>query len=117
MIYTVDEIRRIAAPIAAAYGVRSLSLFGSYARGEATEDSDVDLLLDWTGISSGWAVGGLYADLREALNKELDMVTTTGAEEAFLSRIRMDEVPLYVRIPGRNPSALPPTSQQQDVIL
>ena len=100
MIYTVDEIKSIAAPIAAAYGVRSLSLFGSYARGEATEDSDVDLLLDWTGISSGWAVGGLYADLQEALNKELDMVTTTGAEASFLAKIRSDEVPLYVNTPG-----------------
>jgi len=96
MIYTIDEIKSIAAPIAAAYGVRSLSLFGSYARGEATEESDVDLLLDWTGISSGWAVGGLYADLREALDKELDMVTTTGAEEAFLAKIKSEEVPLYV---------------------
>ena len=97
MVYSIDQIRAIASPIAASYGVKSLSLFGSYARGEATDDSDVDLLLDWSGISSGWAIGGLYADLCEALGKELDMVTTTGAEEAFLSRIRTDEVRLYER--------------------
>ena len=35
MIYTVEQIRHIATPIARSYGVKSLSLFGSYARGEA----------------------------------------------------------------------------------
>jgi len=46
MVYTIDQIRRIAMPIAAAYGVKSMRLFGSYARGEATDDSDVDILID-----------------------------------------------------------------------
>ena len=95
MVYTIEQIRRIASPIAASYGVKSLSLFGSYARGEATEDSDIDLLLDRSGMALGWAIGGLYSDLSEALGKELDMVTTTGADKSFLARIRRDEVRLY----------------------
>ena len=99
MVYTIEQIRRIASPIAAFYGVKSLSLFGSYARGEATEDSDIDidLLLDRSGMSGGWAIGGLYSDLSEALGKELDMVTTTGADRSFLARIQRDEVRLYER--------------------
>ena len=97
MVYTIEQIRSIASPIAAAYGVKSLSLFGSYARGEATEDSDIDLLLDRTGMSGGWAMGGLYADLSEALGKELDLVTTAGADGVFLSHIRCDAVRLYER--------------------
>ncbi|MBR2699552.1 MAG: nucleotidyltransferase domain-containing protein [Clostridia bacterium] len=97
MVYTIEQIRRIASPIAASYGVKSLSLFGSYARGEATEDSDIDLLLDRSGMSGGWAIGGLYSDLSEALGKELDMVTTTGADRSFLARIQRDEVRLYER--------------------
>ena len=44
MIYTLDEIKQKAIPIAIEYGVNSMSLFGSYARGEATENSDVDFL-------------------------------------------------------------------------
>ena len=95
MVYTVDQIRRIAAPIAASYGVKSLSLFGSYARGEATDDSDIDLLLERGSALRGWRIGGLYADLRDAFGKELDMVTTTGVEAGFLSKIRRDEVRLY----------------------
>lgn len=97
VVYTIDEIRDITSPIAASYGVRRLSLFGSYARGEATDSSDVDLLLDREGMARGWAIGGLYSDLRDALGKELDMVTTASAEAAFLARIRRDEVTLYER--------------------
>lgn len=95
MIYTIDQIRRIAAPIAAAYGVKSMRLFGSYARGEATEHSDVDLLIDRGSLRSGFALGGLYADLRDGLRKELDLVTTQGADADFLLRIQPDEVMIY----------------------
>ena len=44
-IYTVDEITAAVKPIAEKYGIDKVWLFGSYARGEATEKSDVDLLI------------------------------------------------------------------------
>lgn len=97
MVYTIEQIRNIISPIATSYGVKSLSLFGSYARGEATEDSDIDLLLDRSGMVGCWAIGGLYSDLSDALGKELDLVTTTGADSAFLARIQRDAVGLYER--------------------
>ena len=46
MIYTIEEIKQKAIPIAQEYGVDSMSLFGSYARGEASEDSDLDFFID-----------------------------------------------------------------------
>ena len=46
MIYTITEIKNRIISIAEEYGVDSMSLFGSYARGEATEDSDVDILIE-----------------------------------------------------------------------
>lgn len=45
-VYTIAEIRAKAVPIAKKYGVKKLSLFGSYARGEADEKSDLDFLYD-----------------------------------------------------------------------
>ena len=74
-----------------------MSLFGSYARGEATEDSDIDILIDRGNMKGGWTIGGLYLDLRDALGKELDMVTRSGSDPDFLSRIKSDEVLLYER--------------------
>ena len=95
MILTIDQIRSITVPIASSYGVKRLSLFGSYARGEATESSDVDILIDRSGMAGGWVMGGLYADMSEALGKELDLVTTGIRDAAFLERIKKDEVLLY----------------------
>ena len=46
MIYTLDEIKSKSVPVAQKYGVKRLGLFGSYARGEPTEHSDLDFLID-----------------------------------------------------------------------
>ena len=46
MIYTIEEIRRRITPVAVRYRLKAVYLFGSYARGEATDESDIDLLID-----------------------------------------------------------------------
>ena len=81
MVYTVEQIKYITAPIAQAYGVKSLSLFGSYARGEATENSDIDLLVECGAIRSAFQMGGLYADLSEGLGKTL----ATHVSDSFIA--------------------------------
>ncbi len=76
MIYTIDEIKNIVTPIAARHRVTKMYLFGSYARGEADENSDIDIRIDADNLRNLFALGNLYADLEEALNKSLDLVTT-----------------------------------------
>lgn len=49
MVCTLDQLRQIVAPIVQKYRIPALYLFGSYARGEATETSDIDFLVDTTG--------------------------------------------------------------------
>lgn len=46
MVYTMDEIREKAIPIAQKFGIKRLSLFGSYARNEANDESDVDFIIN-----------------------------------------------------------------------
>ena len=77
MIYTTEQISRIVEPIAKKYDLAAVYLFGSYARGTATEDSDIDLLVDTTGtaLKSLLALGRLYSDFEEAFVKPVDMVT------------------------------------------
>ena len=69
MICTLDEIRRIITPIAQKYNLSAVYLFGSYARGTAREDSDLDLLVDTTGsqILGFFEFASLHIDLEEAL--------------------------------------------------
>ena len=45
-IYTLPQLKRVLTPVFDAYGVRKAILFGSYAKGTATEKSDIDLLVD-----------------------------------------------------------------------
>lgn len=61
MIYTLEEISRRVRPVAEKYKLKAVYVFGSYARGEAREDSDVDLLVDTdgAGITSLLTLGGL----------------------------------------------------------
>lgn len=81
--YTIEEITRRITPVAQKYGLAAVYLFGSYARGEATADSDVDLLVDTSGsgIVSLFQLGGLYCALEEALNASIDLVTVDSMEE------------------------------------
>ena len=65
-IRSIAEIRAIIGPIARAYGAERIFLFGSYARGEARPDSDMDLRID-KGSIRGLRFAGLLGDLEEAL--------------------------------------------------
>ena len=102
MIYTIDQLREIIAPIAEKYSIPAVYVFGSYARGEATEDSDVDLLIDREGSTiRGIMMGALYNDLNEALKKELSIVTTQSLEEPdcrlprFVPNVKKDRRIIY----------------------
>lgn len=76
-VLSIDEIRTRVAPIARQYNIPAIFLFGSYARGTATADSDVDLIVDTTGtqLYGMFGLGMLYADLENALGKSIDLIT------------------------------------------
>lgn len=77
MIYTLEEIRSRTLPIIQKYRIPAMYLFGSYARGQATEDSDLDFLVDTTGtdLTSLLRLGALYCDLEDAFEKRVDLIT------------------------------------------
>jgi len=94
--YTLEEIANRVAPIAQQFGVEKLALFGSYARGEEHEGSDLDFLIE-RGSIQGWEFFGLMETLEEELGLPVDVMTY---ESLFHSPIReaiKDEVVLYER--------------------
>lgn len=105
MIYAISEIQAIITPIAQKYGLRAVYLFGSYARGTATEDSDVDLLIDTegSGIKSLMGLAAVYCDLEEALGKHVDLLTLSSitqearmpSEHAFRDTVNRERKVLY----------------------
>jgi len=96
-IYTIEEIRKKSVPIAKKYGVKKLSLFGSYARGEANKDSDLDFLYDGgTGkIKNLFDYMDFVEDLEKEFKCHVDLVEDGISDKNFLNEIKNDEVILY----------------------
>lgn len=96
-VYTLDEIKAIAVPLAEQYGLAALYLFGSYARGEATPASDLDFRVDRSGMKDLLALGGFCSELESRFDKPLDVLTTQMLSDDFLASIRSEEVLLYAK--------------------
>ena len=94
-LYELDEIKAIAYPIALRSGITALYLFGSYARGEATPNSDIDFRVDRGDLADLLELGGLANDLEKAFGKKVDVLTTQMLTSAFLDSIRSEEVLIY----------------------
>ena len=96
-VYTVDEIKALATPVAKRHGVAALYLFGSYARGEATPDSDLDFRVEKGRVRSMFELGGLYDDLERVFHKNMDIMTTQILSPEFLADICTEEVLIYAQ--------------------
>ena len=83
MIYTTEEIRQAIIPIAEKYRLKAVYLFGSYARGTATEASDIDFMIDTAGanLDTLFKLGALYNELSQAFCKEIDLITVSSFEQ------------------------------------
>jgi predicted nucleotidyltransferase len=87
-----DEILRLADR----HGAFNVRVFGSVARGEATGDSDIDLLVSARADVSVFDLVGLWLDLQDLLGHNVSLVTDDDhpRKERFLRRVRKDAVPL-----------------------
>jgi predicted nucleotidyltransferase len=83
-----EEILRIARK----HGVGRISIFGSFARGEATEKSDIELLIDVEGPTPSWFPGGLVADLEELLGRRVVVVEADAVREGMRTRILKEAI-------------------------
>lgn len=85
-----EEIMRIAAR----HGARNIRVFGSVARGEADEQSDIDFLVEMERGRSLLDLGGLLVDLETLLHRPVDVVTEQGLKKRIRSRVLQEAVPL-----------------------
>ena len=78
--------------IAASHGARNVRVFGSVARGDAREGSDIDFLVDLEPGRSLFDLGGLLMDLQELLGREVDVVTEKGLRDRIRDRVLTEVV-------------------------
>ena len=95
-IYTLDEIKSIATPIAKQYGINAMYLFGSYARGEATATSDLDFRIERGCIRSLFELSALHQALVDAFQRDVDLLTSQNIEPNFLAAIQPEEILIYL---------------------
>ena len=94
-IYTVDELKSIISPIAEKYQVSRVYLFGSFARGDYDEQSDIDIRIEKGKLKGMFALCGFYTEVSEALERKVEVHTTESMTQEFLERIKKDEILLY----------------------
>ena len=80
--------------VAAKHGARNVRVFGSVARGEADDQSDIDLLVDMEPGRSLLDLGGLLMDLQDLLGQNVDVVTERGLKPRIRERVLAEAVVL-----------------------
>ena len=93
--YTFEELCQIVGAVAARHGMIRVYLFGSRARGDNTEGSDYDFCILTPDDYGLFEVGGFYADLRDALGTDIDVVCEEPLRNDFSREVLRDRRLLY----------------------
>ena len=91
---TIEEIKKTVAEIAPKYNLKKVTLFGSRANGTATENSDVDLIVDFSVPISLMDISALKIDLEEIFGISVDIITRRSLKGSLLEIKK--EVGIYV---------------------
>jgi predicted nucleotidyltransferase len=90
----LKEKREAILRIAAKHGARNIRVFGSVARGEADDRSDVDILVEMEKGRSLLDLAGLWRELNELLGLRVDVVTDKGLRDSIREQVLKEAVPL-----------------------
>jgi len=85
-----DDILRVCAK----YGARNVRIFGSLARGEADDQSDIDLVVEFEPDRSLLDHAGLWLELQELLGCKVDVVSERGIKPRIRERVLREAIPL-----------------------
>lgn len=88
-----QNIQKSISKILAEGGVKRAALFGSFARGDATEDSDIDLLIEFKGKKKSLLdLAALKIQLQESLGKNVDLITYNSLHPLLRDRILLEQI-------------------------
>ena len=92
-----ESTRKQIASVCKKYKIRDLSLFGSRVRGEASDRSDYDLLVDFWPDSaiSLFEFSRIQVDLEDILGTKVDLVPKSGLKPLIRNRVLAEAMPIY----------------------
>ena len=94
MHFLIEQHRTEIRVIAERHGIYDVRVFGSMARGDADENSDVDLLVSSPPHRTGLSLGMLLTEVQELLHRRVEVVTEKSLHPALRERIMQEAQPL-----------------------
>jgi predicted nucleotidyltransferase len=91
----IKTIKKSFTPILQKAGIKKSSIFGSFARGEETEHSDIDLLIDFPRGKGIFDFAGLQIELEKAVNRRVDLITYTSLSPLIKEQVLFDQIVIY----------------------
>lgn len=92
---TIEQIAEKIIPIAKNHGVKAIYLFGSYARNEATPESDIDLLIEPGKIQTFTQLSRFAQDAENATSKKIDILTFSQVDDNLQLNIDKSQILLF----------------------
>lgn len=92
---TIEQIAEKIIPIAKNHGVKAIYLFGSYARNEATPESDIDLLIEPGKIQTFTQLSCFAQDAENATSKKIDILTFSQVDDNLQLNIDKSQILLF----------------------
>ncbi|MCG2815141.1 MAG: nucleotidyltransferase family protein [Candidatus Aminicenantes bacterium] len=89
---TIPEIKKRIKPILEEYGIKRASLFGSIVKGESTEESDIDILVEMPETATLLDLSALKIELEEILKKNVDILTYDSLHHLIKENILHEQV-------------------------
>lgn len=91
----LEKISEKIKPVAKKYNLTYIWIFGSYAKKKQTKDSDIDILVRTEDVAEGFKIVEVKFALEEALEKEVDIITTGSIKGSLLEDENLEEVLVY----------------------
>ena len=88
----LKELKKAIIAVLKKHGVKKAAIFGSFARGEVTEESDIDLLVEFEGRKSLLDLAGLQLDLQDTIKRQVDVLTYNSLHPLLKDRILREQV-------------------------
>lgn len=92
---SLEEIKENIKPLVAKYGIIRAGIFGSHARGDINENSDIDLIFDFAKDFGLIELSGLKISLEERLGKKVDIVEFSSLDPIIMDKVLSEVVLIY----------------------
>ena len=92
----IEEIKKTLIEVLRKHEVKKAAFFGSIVRGEATKESDIDLLIEFKGRKSLLDLVGLKLELQELLERRVDVLTYGSLHPLLKERILSEQEVIHV---------------------